>query len=401
MPWKAMEIQEQRVQFAVRACCGEQSISGLCTEFGISRATGHLWLKRYREQGLAGIAERSRRPVHSPERTSEKLEARVVQLRLRYPDWGAGKLSVLLAREGIRLPKSTVHRILLRYGLVHAEDRHSQASQRFERSRPNELWQMDFKGPKGWRRPIGPLSILDDHSRYLITLAATGSTHGESVRVVLVQAFEECGVPEAMLMDHGTPWWSMKAPSGNTSLALWMMRQGIGLHWSRIRHPQTQGKVERFHGSLQRALDKRGTPRHDTQAWLDAYRWEHNHVRPHQALGMQTPASLWRPGLRRYTPQPPSWEYPDHAWVLKVDCQGKIEAAGRKWKISRALAGDYVHLLPSENRILVYYCTTLIRELHPAIQRSTIVERWMALPENIPKNCKECPETVCKPSPGT
>jgi transposase InsO family protein len=336
-----------------------------------------LWLQRYREAGVAGIAERSRRPHHSPERTSEGLEARVIQLRRRYPDWGAGKLSVLLERDGIKIPKSTVHRILLRYGLVHNEDRHSPAHQRFERSQPNELWQMDFKGPKGWRHPVGPLSILDDRSRYLIALAATGSTHGELVRMQLIQAFEQCGVPVAMLMDHGVPWWSTKAPSGNSSLALWMMRQGIRLHWSRIRHPQTQGKVERFHGSLQRALDKRGTPHHDSQAWLDAYRWEHNHVRPHEALGMQTPASIWRPSSRCYDPQPPAWEYPEKAWVLKVDCQGKIETAGRKWKISKALAGDYVQLLPVERRVLVYYCATLVRELDPVIQQSTIVDRWI------------------------
>ena len=376
MPWKKMEIHQQRVELVVRACTGEEPVSGLCAEYGISRAAGHIWLKRYRAQGLAGIAERSRRPHHSPTRTSEALEARVVQLRLRYPDWGAGKLAVLLAGEGTALPRSTVHRILLRYDLVDDRDRHNQAAQRFERSRPNELWQMDFKGPKGWRHPVGPLSILDDHSRYLIALAATGSTQGEPVRRQLIQAFEECGVPEAMLMDHGTPWWSMKAPSGNTSLALWMMRQGICLHWSRIRHPQTQGKVERFHGCLQRALDKRGTPRHDTQKWLDAYRWEHNHLRPHEALGMRTPASLWQPSRRPYTPHPPAWPYPENAWLLKVDCQGKIEAAGRKWKISRALAGDYVHLQPIDGRILVYYCATLVRELDPHLQRSTMVDRW-------------------------
>ena len=381
MAWKRMDVRDQRVRFALAASGGEKSMMGLCAEFGISRPTGYLWLSRYRELGLSGIAEQSRRPHRSPARTLEELEAKVVQLRLRYPDWGAGKLAVLMGREGIKMPKSTVHRILLRYGLVHAQDRHSQAPQRFERSRPNELWQMDFKGPKGWRHPVGPLSIIDDHSRYLIALHSTGSTRTEPVRGQLEQAFQDCGLPEAMLMDHGVPWWSTQAPSGNTSLALWLMRQGIGLHWSRIRHPQTQGKVERFHGSLQRALDKRGTPRHDTQAWLDAYRWEHNHVRPHEALAMQTPASIWRPSLRRYDPQPPRWEYADNTWVLKVDCQGKIQAAGRKWKISRALAGDYVQLLPTGARILVYYCTTLIRELDPVIHRSTIVDRWITEPK--------------------
>ena len=153
------------------------------------------------------------------------------------------------------------------------------------------------------------------------------------------------------------------------------MRQGIRLHWSRIRHPQTQGKVERFHGSLLQALNKRGTPRHDTQKWLDDYRWEHNHIRPHEALGMQTPASRWLPSTRRYDPHMPRWQYPEGAWVLKVDCQGKIDVKGTRWKISRALAGDWVHLQPAENRILVYYCNTLMRELDPSMHRATIVAR--------------------------
>jgi transposase InsO family protein len=378
MAWKTMDIQDQRVRFVVAASSGERGVSALCAEFGISRPTGYLWIERYRLGGVAAIAERSRRPHGSPRQTAWEVESQVVQLRMRYPDWGARKLAVLLGRQGIALPPTTVHRILLRHDLVHAVDRHSQARQRFERERCNELWQMDFKGPKGWQHPVGPLSVIDDHTRYLIVLHATGSARAELVREQLEQAFEACGVPEGMLMDHGTPWWSTQAPSGNTSLALWMMRQGIGLHWSRIRHPQTQGKVERFHGSLQRALDKRGTPRQNPQAWLDAYRWEHNHIRPHEALGMQTPASMWQPSPRRYDPQPPLWEYPEGAWVLKVDCQGKIETGGRKWKISRALAGDWVHLLPVEERILVFYCATLVRELDPAIRRSTIVERLIA-----------------------
>ena len=134
--------------------------------------------------------------------------------------------------------------------------------------------------------------MLDDHSRYLIALAANGSTQGAAVREQLEEAFQRCGVPEGMLMDHGTPWWSQQVPSGRTYLSLWLMRQGIRLDWSGIRHPQTQGKVERFHGSLQRVWERRGLPREQPQAWLDAYRWEHNHVRPHEALGMQTPPTL-------------------------------------------------------------------------------------------------------------
>jgi len=301
----------------------------------------------------------------------------VVELRQRYPDWGSRKLGVLLQREGIELGRNTIHRILLRHALVHPEDRHEPAVERFERSAPNELWQMDFKGPKLWHQKVGPLSVIDDHSRYLIVLHAVASTHTEQVQEPLVAAFCEYGVPEAMLMDHGTPWWSMHSAGGMTKLSLWLMRQGIGLHWSRVRHPQTQGKVERFHGELQRALARRRVLVPDVQLWLDQFRWEHNHVRPHEALAMQTPDSRWRPSARRYDANPPRWEYPRGARVLKVDSQGKLTLAGKNWKISNALAGEWVQVMQLEQRLQVYYCTTLIRESDLGIQCSTMVEHWI------------------------
>ena len=376
-----MDVQEQKVKFVVAATRQEKSFTALCQEFGISRPTGCLWRKRYQEAGLAGIAERSRRPQQSPARTAAELEQHVVEIRQRYPDWGARKLRVLLARENVELTGSTIHRILLRHGLVQDHDRHSQATGRFERSAPNELWQMDFKSPKGWNAATGPLSVLDDHSRYLLVLQAVWSTHAELVREQLETAFATGGVPEAMLMDHGIPWWSARAPTGATSLTVWLMKQGIRLHWSGFRHPQTQGKVERFHGALERALQARGAPRKEPQPWLDDYRWEHNHVRPHEALGMQTPASVWHKSERSYDPSPPRWEYPTAAKVLKLDCQGKLDLYGNRWKISGALRGEWVQLERVERRVLVYCCRTLIRELDLDKQRSAAVERWLTRSE--------------------
>ncbi len=377
MPWKTMEIREQRVQFVVAASRREKSMTVLCQEFGISRPVGYEWLRRYRQGGVAAIAERSRRPRSSPRQTTEEVQLRVAELRQQYPDWGARKLKVLLRHQGIDLGQTTIHRILLRHDLIAEQDRRTLGLERFERSEPNELWQMDFKGPKLWHQPVGPLSVLDDHSRYVIVLQAIGSTRGDLVRRQLETAFSECGVPEAMLMDHGIPWWSQQSPNGATHLSLWLMRQGIRLHWSAYRHPQTQGKVERFHGTLQRALERRRVLVGDIQNWLDGFRWEHNYVRPHEALGMLTPSSRWQPSRRAYDPNPRPWEYPAGARVLKVDYHGQVKIQHHGWNVGKAFSGEWVQIVPVGERFQVYYCATLVREIDLRIQRSTKVERWI------------------------
>lgn len=380
MPFKQMEVREQRVEFVVRALRRAESLTDLCREFGISRPTGYRWIERYRAAGVSWIEERSRRPRHSPTQTAPELEARIIALRKVYPDWGARKLAVLLARQDIRLPSSTIHRVLLRHSLVRDQDRHAPATTRFERDRPNELWQMDFKGPKNWPKSATALSVLDDHSRYVVALRATARPEGKLVQQHLIGAFEECGLPEAMLMDHGIPWWQAQSFAGATYLSLWLMRQGIALHFSGVRHPQTQGKVERFHGSMERALDCRGVPAEDHQLWLDDYRREHNHIRPHEALDMQTPASRWQPSPRPYQPNPPAWQYPEGAWTLKIDNHGTIDIHERPYRISKALVGERVRIVPVEDRYLIYYCNTLVREIDPAGQHSTIIERYVEAP---------------------
>jgi transposase InsO family protein len=372
MAWKMKDVQQQRAEFVIRAQRGEECITALCQEFAITRPTGYVWIHRYHQYGLAGLQDLSRRPVSSPKRTPVELEQRIIALRQQRPDWGARKLQVLLQREGIRLPVITVHRVLLRHGLVGDEGRFPHACQRFERGRPNELWQMDFKGPRGWEKPVGPLSVLDDHSRYLIALDGTWCTCGEAVQERLTTAFQRCGLPEEMLMDHGTPWWDEQAPNGWTRLLVWVMKQGIRCVFSGYRHPQTQGKVERFHGSLERARRQRGLrPEELGQEWLDGFRQEYNQVRPHEALEMRTPASVWRASERRYDPQPGRWEYGPDAEVVKLGSQGKLTLDGYRWSISKSLAGEWVELKRIDGRILVYYCNTLIRELDPALQRST------------------------------
>jgi transposase InsO family protein len=386
MSWRRTEVRDQRIELVVRVNRGE-SLSALCREYGITRPTGYLWLRRFREHGVAGVEERSRRPHVSPSQTRPELEERIVALRRQRPDWGARKLSVLLERDGVRLPVITVHRVLLRHGLVLDRERRRQATGRFERERPNELWQMDFKGQKDSDAATGPLSVLDDHSRYLVALEQTGTTRGEAVRECLEGVFQRNGLPEAMLMDHGVPWWSARAASGWTQLLVWLMKQGVRCCFSAIRHPQTQGKVERFHGALERARSRPDAGQWLEQSWLDRFRHEYNQLRPHQALGMQTPATRWQPSTRTYDPNPSAWDYGERAEIRKVGQQGEIYLSDRPWKVSRALVSETVQLQRVEQRVLVYFCTTLVREIDLRAQRSTAVDRWALNP-----TCKECPD---------
>jgi len=367
-------LRDQRVEFVIRASRGE-CLSELCREYEISRPTGYVWLKRFGERGVAGIEERSRRPHLSPRQTSPVLEARIVALRRQRPDWGARKLAVLLEREGSSLPVITVHRVLLRYGLVLDRERRQQATGRFQRERPNELWQMDFKGQKGSEAAIGPLSVLDDHSRYLVALEQTGTTRLEAVRERLEGVFQRSGLPEAMLMDHGVPWWNGSVPRGWTQLSVWLMRQGIRCCFSGVRHPQTQGKVERFHGVLERARARPDAALWLEQSWLDAFRREYNELRPHEALDMRSPASLWQPSPRAYDPNPPAWEYGEAAELRKVNSDADIYINDFPWKVSKALRRERVQIQRLDQRILVFFCNTLVREIDLCAQRSTAVDR--------------------------
>lgn len=385
MAWGDVDVKEQRMKFVIAASREEKPLGQLCQEFEICRPTGYKWLRRYEAGGCAAVVEKSRRPHHSPERSPAELEQMVVEERQERPDWGARKLQQLLLKKARKkVPVITIHRILLRHGLVRAQDRHRPAVKRFERGEPNQLWQMDFKSPIGWEAAVGPLSVLDDRSRYVVALQGTWSTRAEAVREQLQTAFQECGVPEAMLMDHGTPWWNMKAFSGATWLTLWLMKQGIRLYFSGYQHPQTQGKVERFHGAMAAALKRRGYPsKKQRQPWLDEFKYEYNHLRPHEALEMQTPATVWRKSERRYEPNPQRWEYEQGSEVVKVAPEGHIRVNGHRWEISRALAGEWVQLIRVEKRILVYYCRSLVRELDQLSHRSFAVDRWLSWSEQV------------------
>ncbi len=380
MPWKSMAVHEQRMQFVIRAVSGKEALAALCREFGVSRPTGYLWRRRYEQAGsLRELAEQSRRPHHSPRRTPTAIEQRVVALR-EQTGWGAKKLHVVLREEeGLAIPVRTVHRILQRHELI-PEDVHGPAPTRFERSAPNQLWQMDTKGKYPLRDgECHPLSVLDDHSRYAVGLYALGELSTAQAYPCLVETFRRYGVPEAMLMDRGTLWWSAHNGWGLTRLSVRLIEQGIDLLYGRVSHPQTQGKVERFHRTLGAALRHRGVPQRlaEWPAVLAEFRHSYNHRRPHEALGMQRPVERYQPSRRGYQERVRPWEYPPGSEVRRLNSDGMLAAAGRRWFVCEALAGQHVQVDPFDGKLLVSYRHMYIREinLQRRISRSLVVTR--------------------------
>lgn len=374
MPWKETDVGSERIRFVVEALREEETMRALCRRYGISRKTGYKWLRRFEQVGSLGeLQEHSRRPRRSPRQTDSKVEDRVVALRQQY-GWGSRKLRCLLEREGVRLGRATIDRILARRGLIGPPRRARPAVQRFERSTPNELLQMDFKGPYKLQNGSSclPLSLLDDHSRYALALAPLVSNHGVKVQQVLERSFERYGVPESMLVDHGTPWWSSTNGHGLTRLGVFLIRQGVDLVYSGIGHPQTQGKVERFHQTLGAWLRHHGTP--DTQRGfgraLERFRREYNQERPHEALGLETPSHRYRPSARRYEPEPEPWAYPAGSEVHRLAENGCLYQTGRYHFVCHALGGRRIRLERFEERILISYRHMLIRELDTTTGRS-------------------------------
>ena len=369
MPWRKECVLEDRVRFVLRAASGKEEMAGLCREFGVSRPTGYLWLQRFREsERIEELKDRSRKPLHTPSKTGEAIEARVIEERRRRPDWGARKLKVVLGRESIELPQATIHRILQRHGMILPHNQHRPALKRFQREQPNQLWQIDFKGlAKNLSKGCAPLSMLDDCSRFCLELEALKGTEARPVRDTFQKVFDEAGAPDAMLLDHGTPWWNANHPCGWTGLSIWLMKRNIALHFSAVRHPQTQGKVERFHRSLEDTLHERGFPQtnEDWGPWLKRFRQEYNWERPHEALDMKTPGEVWKPSLRRLEAMVTPWEYPGEGNVLRVRVGGQIRFGQRDYMISGALADEWVHVRPlTADRYLVYYRRTCVRELN-------------------------------------
>ena len=375
MPWRTESVMDQRVEFVLRAKAGDESLAALCRDYGISRPTGYLWLHRYQEVGsVSGLAEHSRRLLHSPGRTAEAVEAAVLALRDK-TCWGGPKIAKALERDGVRVAPATAQRILKRAGRV-VPPTVQKTKLRFAREQCNELAQMDFKGDYTLRKgKCYPLSLLDDCSRYLHGLWPLRSTGGEGVKQTLEAYFREHGVPLSLLMDHGTPWFSTTNQQGLTWVAVWLLKQGVVLRYSGIGHPQTQGKVERFHQTLKRRTRHRGEPTTmgEWVRWAAEFRQEYNHERPHESLGNKTPGEVYQAvNLRRYQEQPREWEYSGGV-VKRLNSQGMLYYRQRTHFVSEALAAERVRVDELEGKLFVTFRQMTVREIELRTGKSTAV----------------------------
>jgi transposase InsO family protein len=373
MPWINTEPMEQKIAFITGALSAHRGqFSRLCEAFRISRKTGYKWLGRYQTgQSVTALAERSRRPHESPRRIASSLEERILQLRA--PDgWGARKIAQLLWEEGVRVSVATVHRTLLRRGAVHPIDQHGPAPGRFERPSPNDLFQADFKGPMGRAGAKDePLTMLDDHSRFALGVFALRDHRLERVQDCFIGVFERYGLPRQLLLDHGTPWWDGQNGWGISRLSVFFIQQNIELIFGQVRHPQTQGKIERFHRTLARSMIHQGLPERweQWQGRYDGFLERYNHVRPHEALAMQRPAQHYRPSTRPYQQPVARWIYPAGVEVCSVDGAGAVRVDGRRYFVSEALVHQEVALEPIGDHVLVRFRNMYIRELN--LQRNS------------------------------
>ncbi|MFJ3054271.1 IS481 family transposase [Pseudomonas nitroreducens] len=353
MPWKECTPMSNRYEFVLLAAQPDANIRELCRRYEISAKTAYKWIRRYQEQGDAGLLDKSRRPLSSPGSSSPELERSVLLLHDKYPAWGSRKLRSLLG-DGALPHHSTIDAILRRHGrqVRYGMPGDTAATSRFEHEAPNDLWQMDFKGHFelfGLRQRCHPLTLLDDHSRFALCLAACANEQRQTVQQHLIRVFRRYGLPRRLTSDNGPPWGSTRR-GGLSALEVWLMRLGIKVSHSRPHHPQTQGKLERFHQTLKRELLHDAHFRTLAQCQIGMDRWleQYNQERPHQALGQRPPLSRYQGSSRAYPETLLAVEYEPEERVLKVHTKGQIRLNGRMVFVGEGLAGEHVAIRPGK-----------------------------------------------------
>jgi putative transposase len=349
MPWKECHVEDERLRFIARLLDGE-SMTALCAEFGISRKTGYKIYDRYKDYGVHGLTDRSRRPYRHANQLPLVLEKQIVGLKREYPEWGAPKIrEKLRGRCGpLRCPAiSTIHAVLDRHGLVQRRRRRryrATGTPLTAATEPNALWCADFKGEfrLANRHYCYPLTITDFASRYLLTCEALSSTETLTAVIGFERAFKEFGLPAAIRTDNGIPFSSAKALYGLSKLSVWWLRLGIRIERIRPGHPEQNGRHERMHLTLKTEATKPAAGNVlQQQARFDTFVDRYNRERPHQALGMRVPADVYTPSPRPYRGLG-DLDYPLHDWATTVTNCGRICFKNRKVNLSQVFAGQQV-----------------------------------------------------------
>lgn len=357
MAWKSVEPMEERTKFLIRATNGE-SIAGLCREFGISRQTGYRLLRRAKKEGLNAARARSKRPKRSPSEVSGEVVCEIVSIRSAHPSWGARKIRTILDRRRVApMPSErSVNRILEKSGLVEKRRRRGGRSYYPEKViRPdeiNDVWTIDVKG--WWRTKDGtkcyPLTIRDEKSKFILDVAALPAVTTEAVKKRLKGCFKRYGMPRYIRSDNGAPFCACNAVHGLSQLSAWWIELGILPNRIPPGSPQYNGGHERMHKDLKHEVQR--TPARNLQLQqniLDVWRIEFNNERPHEALRMKTPGSVYKPSNRFLPTTPVPYSYRDDAQLRKVGCRGEIWWHGNRFFLSSALVKRVVAIYSEEN----------------------------------------------------
>jgi transposase InsO family protein len=346
------------MRFVVECERGEESMALLCRQYGVSRRVGYKWLARYRESGPDGLRDRSRAPHAHPNEVPAAVCRRVVELRAQHPRWGPRKLRALLERAGAAAvpAASTIGGVLRREGLSVPRRRVRRAAAAAPLGgchASNRVWCVDFKG---WFRTADgarcdPLTISDGYSRFLLRCQVMGRTDAAAVRAVFEATFRQYGLPEAIRSDNGPPFAGVGV-AGLSRLGVWWVRLGIAPQRIEPGKPQQNGRHERMHLTLQQeAASPPAANLRRQQERFERVVWEFNGVRPHEALGMATPAEFYQPSPRAYPDRLAELEYPGGYELRKVGDRGEFRWRRGKVMLGKALEGEVVALEPLDGRL--------------------------------------------------
>jgi transposase InsO family protein len=373
MPWMETMPVEQRTQFIDDVHEGFYTMTELCARYGISRKTGYKWLERFREGGRRGLADQSRAPHTCPQRIAEDVADRICAARKQHPDWGPAKLLDWLAPRHPDLDwpaVSTAGDLLARRGLITTRRRrrpHQHPGVVAPTTQdPNDLWTADFKGQFPTRDGVYcyPLTIADQHTRFLLTCRGLLTTKGIAVRPYFERAFRQYGLPRAIRTDNGVPF-ATTGIHGLSQLNVWWMRLGIQHQRIHPGRPQQNGAHERMHRTLKRAAIR--PPRANCAAQqraFDVFRREYNTERPHEYLQGQTPASRYTASPRPYPNRLPLQEYPGHFLVKKITTGGTFRFQTRLIFIAQSLTNHHIGMEETDDGIWsIFFNTVLLGKL--------------------------------------